>query len=92
MSAAGAEGQGGGEVAATRELEALGAILERLDRLTETVARLEARIPHVVSIGQAAQALQVTERTIRRWVRDRKLHATKVGSVVRVDLGSFAHH
>lgn len=89
MSAAGAEGHGGGEVAATRELEALGAILARLDRLTEVVRQLAANQP-LVDLQVAAEHLGISTRTLRRMCAAGKVPFRRVGRTLRFQLALLA--
>lgn len=88
-SPAGADGQAGAENAATREMEALGAILERLDRLTETVRSLAASQP-LVDLQVAADHLGVSTRTLRRMCAAGKVPFRRVGRALRFQLALLA--
>ncbi|HEX8233358.1 MAG TPA: helix-turn-helix domain-containing protein [Caulobacteraceae bacterium] len=51
------------------------------------------RVPRMLSIGDVAEAMNASTRTIRRWIADGDLHAHRMGRLVRVsedDLVAFA--
>lgn len=47
--------------------------------------------PQFVTIAAAAARLGVSIKTIRRWIRDRKLAAVRMGSQIRIPLGALLH-
>lgn len=61
-------------------------IARQLEELTAAVRALAARVPHLLSVEDAATALGVSDRTIRRWVRDRQIPFVRIGGKTRIDL------
>ncbi|MDN4595907.1 helix-turn-helix domain-containing protein [Leifsonia virtsii] len=45
-----------------------------------------------LSTSQAAAAIQVTDRAIRKAIRERRLHAEKVGRTYRISREQLAHY
>jgi excisionase family DNA binding protein len=46
----------------------------------------------MLTIGRIAEQLDVSERTVRRWIDDNKLVAHRIGRTIRIapsDLGAF---
>lgn len=71
-------------------MEALGAILERLDRLTAAVEAMNRRAPALVTIPQAAEALGVSTDTIRRRIKRGEIPHRRLGRAIRLDLSQLA--
>lgn len=40
--------------------------------------------PEFLKVKEAAAILGVSSRTIRRWIRERKLHAVRINDLVRI--------
>jgi excisionase family DNA binding protein len=47
--------------------------------------------PQFITIAEAAVRLGVSEKTVRRWIRDGKLPAVRMGSQIRIPLGALLH-
>jgi len=78
--------------------ETLGALLEaKLAPLRGDIGRLAAELeamrrtfpPALVPVREAAQALGVSEATIRRRIRDGDMATVRIGRSVRVDLAAL---
>lgn len=51
------------------------------------------RVPRMLSIGDVAECMHASTRSVRRWIADGELHAHRLGRLVRVsedDLAAFA--
>jgi excisionase family DNA binding protein len=65
----------------------LAELQEQIVRLQEMIRDVSRRLPpQLVSQEEAAAALDVSTRTMKRWVKDRKVPFVKVGGKVRVDM------
>lgn len=47
--------------------------------------------PQFISIADAAERLNVSEKTVRRWIDCHKLPAVRMGSQLRIPIGAFLH-
>jgi excisionase family DNA binding protein len=79
------------EDAIAAALEAkLAPLRTEIHRLAEEVERLRHALPPpLVSMREAARALDVSLSTIRRRVGDGSLRTVRVGNMLRVDLGAL---
>jgi excisionase family DNA binding protein len=66
-------------------------LLTELGALRREVALMQERLPPtLVSVHDAAERLSLHPKTVRKWVRTRRLRSIQVDGVIRVDLGSIA--
>lgn len=64
------------------------ALREEVGSLRDTIEHLRVSLPPaLLSVADAAKALDVAEVTVRRMIREGKLAHVRVGRAVRVDLG-----
>lgn len=61
-------------------------IVEKVDALTAEVARLSKRVPVLLTVEAAAEAMKVSPRTMRRWVTNRQIPFVRIGGKTRIDL------
>lgn len=61
-------------------------VVAQLKELTAAVRALEFRTPKLLSVEDPAEALGVSDRTVQRWVRDRKVPFVRIGGKPRIDL------
>lgn len=61
-------------------------IVEKVDALTAEVARLSKRVPALLTVEAAAEAMKVSPRTMRRWVTNRQIPFVRIGGKTRIDL------
>ena len=68
------------------------AVREELLPLLEAIAAVRSSVagPDLLSLKEAAAKLGVSERTLRRRVKDGSLAVVKVGRIYRVDLNAIA--
>jgi len=77
-------------------LETLLAIPASLEAMAAEIAELRKQISvlqavqplAIVTVPEAAERLGVTQRTVRRMLREGRLKSVRVGNRVRVDLGT----
>jgi excisionase family DNA binding protein len=74
-------------VAVAAEMAPLRTEISRLSAQVEAMRR--AIPPALVPVREAAQALGVSEATVRRRIRDGDMPTVRVGRSVRVDLGAL---
>ena len=73
-----------------QQLQNRDAAKELMNQESATMAKTEPETFYTVA--QIAEYLGVSERTVRRWIRDRKLTADRLGRAVRIagsSLGAF---
>ncbi len=50
------------------------------------------RIPHLLTVAQTAERLQVSQRTVRRLVKDGAFATYRIGRTVRIDEADISEY
>lgn len=68
----------------------LSAIERSIRNLTDLLQEIRKSLPpKLVSVETAAEALEVSESTVRRWIKSGDIPYTKIGGSIRIDLAAF---